>query len=165
MKMTIKKTCWMLILALALHANALQADENEREDILAVVEQAFAAVKSQNPDDWRAVQVPQGSTLSFRSHSSGEPGKLEMRMTNNEEFIAGMRKTEQEYAEYWTGEPTVLIRGPIAVVWGAYEFTIDGKFSHCGIDAIDMVKLDEGWKIANIMWTVEKENCPTAEGG
>lgn len=165
MKLKIKHAVVAPVALLALSMSALQVHAGDREDILAVVEQAFAAVTSQNPDDWRAVQVPQGTTLSFRPHSSGEPGKLEMRMTNNEEFIAGMRKTEQEYSEHWTAEPTVLIRGPIAVVWGAYEFTIDGKFSHCGIDAIDMVKLEEGWKIANFMWTVEKDNCPAATGG
>jgi hypothetical protein len=85
-------------------------------------------------------------------------------MASNEEFIAGLQKNEHDYREFWTAEPTVLIRGPIAVVWGAYEFTIDGKFSHCGIDAIDMVKLEGEWKVANIMWTVEKDNCPTGAG-
>jgi hypothetical protein len=54
----------------------------------------------------------------------------------------------------------VLIRGPIAVVWGQYEFLIDGEFSHCGVDAADLVKVDGRWKVANFMWTVEKENCP-----
>jgi len=150
---------------LATGMNVSQAQESEREAILAVTEQAFAAVKSQNPDDWRAIQLAQGTTLSFRPHPSGEAGKLEMRMANSEEFVAGMKKTEQEYAEYWIGEPTVLIRGPIAVVWGEYEFTIDGKLSHCGVDAIDLVKLDGEWKIANIMWTAEKENCPSSAGG
>ncbi len=42
--------------------------------------------------------------------------------------------TEQVYRErYWS--PTVLIRGPMALVWAPYEFQIDGKISHCGIDA------------------------------
>jgi hypothetical protein len=152
----------LVVTALALHANALYADEDDRKAILAVADKLFAAVNTQNPDDWRAIQLAQGTTLSFRSLAADEPGKLEMKMTRNEEFIAGLQKNEHDYQEYWTAEPTVLIRGPIAVVWGAYEFTIDGKFSHCGIDAIDMVKLDGAWKVANIMWTVEKENCPTA---
>jgi hypothetical protein len=156
------------LLALALlatHTDISHADDAERAAILAVTEKAFAAVKSQNPDDWRAIQLAQGTTLSFRPHPSGEPGKLEMRMANSEEFVSGMKKTELEYAEYWVGEPTVLIRGPIAVVWGEYEFTIDGKLSHCGVDAIDLVKLEGEWKIANIMWTAEKENCPSSQGG
>ena len=34
-----------------------------------------------------------------------------------------------EYAERWTSDPTVMIRGPIAVVWGEYELLIDREFS------------------------------------
>lgn len=164
MKLTIRQSMAVLVTALALQTNALYADDSERAAILAVTEKVFAAVNTQNPDDWRALQLPQGTTLSFRPHASSEPGKLEMRMAANEEFIASLQKNEHDYREFWTAEPTVLIRGPIAVVWGAYEFTIDGKFSHCGIDAIDMVKLEGEWKIANIMWTVEKDNCPTGTG-
>ena len=58
---------------------------------------------------------------------------------------------------YW--DPTVLVRGSIAVVWTPYEFWNDGKTSHCGIDVFDMVKEQGGWKIANMMWTVEPDAC------
>jgi hypothetical protein len=68
---------------------------------------------------------------------------------------------EDKLVERWTGDPTVMIRGPIAVVWGEYEFMINGYFSHCGVDSIDLVKVDGDWKIANWMWTVEKKGCPT----
>ena len=58
---------------------------------------------------------------------------------------------------YW--DPTVHVRGSIAVVWTPYEFWNDGKTSHCGIDVFDMVKERDGWKIANMMWTVEPDAC------
>ena len=53
-----------------------------------------------------------------------------------------------------------MIGGPIAVVWGEYEFFINGERSHCGVDVADVVKLDGKWKIANFMWTVEPDACP-----
>ncbi len=160
MNRIIKLAAVGMVLGTAFSVSADQAGDSEREAILAVVEKAFAAVHSQNADDWRAIQLPEGSALTFRPDPEGEPGNLQLRMVGNEEFVAGMQKTEQDYAEYWTSEPTVLIRGPIAVVWGAFEFTVDGNFSHCGINAFDMVKLDDEWKIANVMWTTEKDNCP-----
>jgi hypothetical protein len=58
---------------------------------------------------------------------------------------------------YWS--PTVHIRGGIAQVWAPYEFWIDGKTSHCGIDTFDMVKVDGRWRVANAMWTVEPDAC------
>ena len=143
---------------------ALFAAGDERDAILAVMDKAFAAVRSGRPDDWRAIQLAEGTTLSFRRAAGGATGELEMRIANNEEFIAALEPDGHDYLERWTGEPTVLVRGPIAVVWGEYEFWIDGVFSHCGVDSADLVQVDGEWKVANFMWTVEKEGCATAPG-
>ena len=138
-----------------------QPEEDDRAAILALMEKAFDAVRSGNPDDWRAIQLAEGTTLSFRPLTDGKPGQLEMRMSQNEAFIANLEDDGHTYVERWTKDPTVHIRGPIAVVWGEYEFWVDGKFSHCGIDSTDFVKIDGTWKIVNFMWTVEKDGCPT----
>ena len=142
-------------------ANAI-AESGDREAILAVMDRAFAAVRSNIADDWRAIQLAEGTTLSFRPGPEERPDELEMRISNNEDFIADLEPDGHEYAERWTSEPTILIRGPIAVIWGEYEFWIDGEFSHCGVDSADLVKVSGEWKVANFMWTVEKEDCPTA---
>ena len=138
------------------------AESGDREAILALMDNAFAAVRSSNPDDWRAIQLAEGTTLSFRPGPEERPEELEMRIANNEDFIADLQPDGHEYLERWTAEPTILIRGPIAVIWGEYEFWIDGEFSHCGVDSADLVRINGEWKVANFMWTVEKKNCPTA---
>jgi hypothetical protein len=142
--------------------NIAKAESDDREMILAVMEKAFAAVHSNDPDDWRAIQLAEGTSLSFRPSATGNPEELEMRVWSNEEFLADLKPDGHEYVERWTGEPTILVRGPIAVVWGEYDFWIDGEFSHCGVDSVDLVKVAGEWKIANFMWTVEREGCPTA---
>ena len=144
------------------HFNDAYAQSDDREVILAVMEKAFAAVHSNNPDDWRAIQLAEGTSLSFRPGPEGRPEELEMQISSNEEFLADLKPDGHDYMERWTGEPTILVRGPIAVIWGEYEFWIDGEFSHCGVNSVDLVKVEGEWKIANFMWTVEKENCPTA---
>ena len=58
---------------------------------------------------------------------------------------------------YW--DPVVHVRGSLAVVWTPYEFWNDGKTSHCGIDAFEMVKEKGTWRIGNTMWTVEPDAC------
>ena len=155
----------LTLLFLVFQAGSASADSSERDAILSVMDKAFAAVRSSRPEDWRAIQLAEGTTLSFRPHPSGKPEELEMRISNNEKFIADLEPDGHEYVERWTEEPTVLIRGPIAVIWGEYEFWIDGEFSHCGVDSVDLVKVDGEWKVANFMWTVEKEICPIAPAG
>lgn len=135
---------------------------SEREAILALMERAFDAVGSRNPDDMRAIQLAEGTSLSFRPHPNGAAGQLEMRLSTNEWLVANDVDDGRELLERWTSEPTVMIRGPIASVWGEYEFLIDGAFSHCGIDSVAVAKVDGEWKIVNWLWTVEREHCPTA---
>lgn len=135
---------------------------DDREAVLAVMQKAFAAVQSNNPEDWRAIQLAEGTSLSFRPGPDERPEELAMQVWNNEAFLSDLKPDGHDYVERWTSEPLVLLRGPIAVVWGEYEFWIDDEFSHCGVDSVDLVKVDGEWKIANFVWTVEKENCSTA---
>ncbi|NEZ03108.1 hypothetical protein G4Y73_02960 [Wenzhouxiangella sp. XN201] len=80
-----------------------QDEASDRAAILELIDQAFAAVASGDTDDWRAIQLAEGTTLSFRP---------------------------------------------------------DGERPHCGVDSIDVVKVDGVWKLANFMWTVEPDESP-----
>jgi hypothetical protein len=51
------------------------------------------------------------------------------------------------------------VQGSIAQVWTRYDFHNNGTFSHCGIDAFNLVKTDDGWKIASAMWDGERTGC------
>ena len=53
----------------------------------------------------------------------------------------------------------VLIDANLASVWAPYEFYLGSKFSHCGYDSFQLVKLADGWKIAHIIDTRRKEKC------
>ena len=149
----------LALLSMLVAGNA-NSEDREHDAILTLMDQAFDAVGSSDPDDMRAIQLAEGTSLSFRPHPDGEPGELEMRMATNEALAAASGDGDHQYMERWLGEPAVMVHGPVAVVWGEYEFWIDGEFSHCGIDAVDLVKVDDDWKIANWMWTVEVDNCP-----
>jgi hypothetical protein len=56
------------------------------------------------------------------------------------------------------------MQGRIATVWAPYDFWIDGKFSHCGVDAFDLIKTDKGWRIAGGAYTVELKCEPSPLG-
>ena len=44
----------------------------------------------------------------------------------------------------------IKIDGPLANAWVEYEFWLDGKLSHCGVNSIHLIKEKNGWKIFNI---------------
>lgn len=52
---------------------------------------------------------------------------------------------------------SIQISGPMAVVWCPYEFYMDGKYSHKGVNSITLIKSGrDGWKICGLIDTREK---------
>lgn len=49
--------------------------------------------------------------------------------------------------------------GLLAQVWAKYAFYVGTKFSHCGIDAFQLVKEKGEWKIFHLTDTRQKEGC------
>ena len=43
--------------------------------------------------------------------------------------------------------------GEIAQVWIPYEFLVDGKFSHSGVNSFVLVNVDASWKIIHLIDT------------
>jgi len=75
-----------------------------------------------------------------------------------EEFLEGLAEGGSTFLErIW--EPTVEVSGRIAMVWAPYDFHVDGALSHCGIDVLAFMKLEEGWKVTSITYNVVREGC------
>lgn len=86
-----------------------------------------------------------------------------IRTFTNQEYLRDLPGRKQAVRErMW--DPEVRIRGRIAHVWTPYDFWTDGKFSHCGVDAFDLLRTDEGWKIAGGTYTVERDCQPSPLG-
>ncbi len=138
-----------------------QADQSdtERAAVLSVAERLFEAINQQDPILWDELVADGGVVI--RTQPDGMGGYRIDRMITGD-MRARLKPGPEPYRERFTAEPTVLVRGAIAVVWGEYDFWIGDSFSHCGVDAIDLVKIDGRWMVTNLMWTMEREGCPTA---
>ncbi|MEO0972698.1 MAG: nuclear transport factor 2 family protein, partial [Pseudomonadota bacterium] len=144
-----------------LESPKLTSDAAARAEVRAFVDRVFEAIASNDPAQWRPLLSEQARTLSFRESADTE-GELLMRERAYRDVLSAMTPSAARYFERWTGEPTVLVHGPLAVVWGEYDFWIDEAFSHCGIDTVNLARIGGEWKIAHFMWTVEREGCASA---
>jgi hypothetical protein len=54
---------------------------------------------------------------------------------------------------------TIRIDGPLAIVWTPYKFYFNGKFSHCGVNSFQLVRLNGEWKIQYLIDTRRKDGC------
>jgi len=53
----------------------------------------------------------------------------------------------------------VRVDGNLAQVWAPYTFYLDGKISHCGVDALQLLKDPSGWKVTQLADTRRRDNC------
>ena len=54
----------------------------------------------------------------------------------------------------------VELDGPLASVWAEYSFYAGDKFSHCGIDAFQLARDGEAWRIVALTDTRRRDGCP-----
>ena len=137
-------------------APAPQPSPADRDAVLAAVQKFFDTMASGDIAAGRAGSIPEGRFFAVRQSAPGVPPAV--RSFTNQEWYDRMASDKRKLQErMWN--PEVRIHGPIAVVWTAYDFWVDGKFSHCGVDAFNLVKTQDGWKLAGGLYTVEPTGC------
>lgn len=122
----------------------------EEQAILETIDRFFEAMHRRDVAAYSALILEDGMTYTQAQDARG--WKLLRRSQLSLATALGEGKGAP-VETYW--EPTVLVRGPIAVVWTPYRFTLDGVETHRGVDVFDMIKLDGRWRIANALWTRE----------
>lgn len=137
-----------LLLALSLgflpYTTTAQAAD-QRAAVLAVVDSALAAVNAGDMEMMAGLMLPEGLTVPVVDSTRH-----------------AVRTLDEVVAQQFSGvvergfNPTVHVSGALAVVWLPYDLYHDGKWSHCGIDALTLVKVGAAWKIAMFAFTMEQ---------
>jgi hypothetical protein len=143
------------LLSSSLHAVAQPAQrEDDKAAVVATVQKFFDTMASRDVEAARTVLMAEGRLFAVREQD-GQPA---VRASSIEDYLKGLPGRKADYRErMWN--PEVRVHGPVASVWTAYDFWVDGKFSHCGVDVFDLVKTPEGWKISGGAYTVERTGC------
>ena len=150
----------LLTILIALASSTAEGQgPGDRDAVLRTMQAFFDTMTARDVAGARKILVPQGR---FQVIDLVKPG-AEPRSFSNEEYFAQLQASTQEMRErIWN--PEVRMHGPIATVWTRYDFWIDGKFSHCGVDAFHLVKTADGWMIAGGAYTIEI-GCPPSPLG
>jgi hypothetical protein len=138
-------------LLLASIAQMCSAQSSDEKDVVAAVQKLFDAMAAHDSDAARTVIVPEGRL--FSANDEGKVSSLTL-----EEFAGRLSAAKAQMLErIWN--PKVFVRGRIAHLWAEYDFQLNGKFHHCGVDSIALVKSADGWKITGIEDTRETSGC------
>ncbi len=148
----------VIVLISVAGANA-QPQDAEKAAVLATVQAFFDTMTARDVDGARKILQPQGRFHAMRMRD----GKPEVRAFSNEEYLADLKASQRRMRErIW--DTVVQVNDLIATVLAPYDFWIDGKLSHCGVDAFDLIKTTEGWKLAGGAYTVVTKCEPSPLG-
>ena len=138
------------IAALALGASlafAAQQDPDARDLVLALAEEALAAISAEDKERFAGLLLDE--TVTYRvAERDGE-------------VSVAARTPEVRAADVWDDDllergfdAQVMVEGRIGMVWLPYDFYVNGELSHCGVDVFTMLETADGWRIASLSWTV-----------
>lgn len=150
------KIRWQLAAAvlLAFCTLGLQAREVRsaaRRDVLGAVDALFDAMAKHDVDASRKLIVPGASFVVIKPDGS-------VAIEHDSDYLASLGRHKEAFRErIWDAQ--VFVQGDLAQVWAPYDFHLDGKLSHCGIDSFSMVRGAGGWRVAAVSYSVQKVGC------
>lgn len=128
--------------------------QTARDSVIAVVNEFFRAMTARDSAAFARTQMPDGIAYAVR----GRGDSVAIRRQTFEASTRQIATTPDTYVErMW--QPTVMVHGPIAVIWAHYDIHRNGQFGHCGVDAFTLIRSATGWKIATVTYTVEPTGC------
>jgi hypothetical protein len=149
-----------LIAAFALAALApahLDAQATAEDSVRAVVVRLFDAMRTRDTATMRSVFLPDARLQSAFVRQDGTPVLQADSVGSFVHAVSGapadLTLDEQVDAVH------VRIDGPLAVVTVDYTFFAGPRLSHCGIDAFQLFRGPEGWKIFQLADTRRRTGC------
>ena len=100
--------------------------------------------------------------MSLQTVVVNPQGEVVLRSTPMEAFIQAAGGTREDVWDEQISGLVVLQDGPLSTVWMDYEFYRNDEFSHCGVNTMNLVRQEEGWKIISIVDTRRRDGCDTA---
>ena len=145
-----RATAWILF-SLVLASPLAAQQSTDQKEVLAVLDRFFEGMTKRDTALTRAVMLP-GAV--FYANAQGKT-----RVTSDTAYIRGLTKGTDRWVER-IGKPTVLVHVDIAEVWAPYEFLVNDKRSHCGVDSFTFVRDGGVWRMATAIYTIEQTGCP-----
>ncbi len=154
-----KKILTVMIFTLVISASAFAQKADDSKDALAVIDKLWEAMTAHKPVDIVALHTPEAQLVAIMKNKEG---KSVIRTIKAEDFSKNFSEKKAEILEDMYA-PKVEISGDFAQVWGRYVFFVNGKISHCGVNAFHLVRTDTGWRIAGASSTMEPQGCTEQE--
>lgn len=150
---SMKKILTLFLTVLLYSSLAAQSTE---DSVRTAVKNMFIAMKNA---DSAALKNVFSETAVLQTIGRTKEGETIVRNEVISEFVSFVGKTAKGDADEQITFGAVHIDGALASVWTPYRFYYKGKFSHCGVNSFQLVRIKGEWKIQYIIDTRRKDGC------
>ena len=150
---SIQKVASVVFLLIFSTVGTAEQSHPEYQAVKQVIDQFFDSINTGNGELLASLEVDGAQVLNIREGIADQYEFVERSWFTADNFSADTQLTER----YW--DEQLLISEHLAVFWAPYDFHINGEFSHCGIDVLNLIKIDGEWKIGHAMWTIQRPDC------
>jgi hypothetical protein len=150
------KQFFILLTATAIFGISLNAQQTAEDSVKAAVNKLFEGMK--NADAGLLKEAFANSAI-LQTFARNNAGQIVIRNEKVDEFADAISKLKPGAADERIVFETIRIDGPMASVWTPYNFYLDNKFSHCGVNSFQLVRLNGVWKIQYLIDTRRKQGC------
>jgi hypothetical protein len=130
--------------------------QSEEDSVKAAVNQLFTAMK--NADSVSLINSFTDSAI-LQTIENTKEGKVAVHSESTAEFAKQIGKLQKGSADERITFDVLRVDGPLAIVWAPYKFYYKGKFSHCGADSFELVRVKGKWKIQYLIDTRRTQGC------
>jgi hypothetical protein len=146
----------LILLTATIFISTITKAQSAEDSVKAIVNQLFSAMKNIDATKLKDA-FADGAVLQTISRK--QDGSFFVQDEKINDFAENIGKAKKDSLDEQIVFETIKIDGPLASVWAPYKFYYAGKFSHCGVDSFQLVRINGRWKIQFLIDTRRKQGC------
>lgn len=141
---------------LFLSAFSLSA-QSEKYEIKEVVTDLFDGMRAADTSLMKKVFAQ--DEMEMKTVYRNKAGQVQLNTGKLSEFLKSVGTPHEQVYDERLGAYDIQVHGTMASMQVDYYFFVGETFSHCGVNFIQFIKMEEGWKIMNVADTRNREGC------
>jgi len=130
--------------------------QSATDSIKMVIDEMFTGMKE---GDTLKVKSCFSETAFMQTFSRSKDGVVDITTQNASDFCKAIASMPRGAAEEKVVYKDINVDGAMASVWAPFKLYFNGNFYSCGVNSIQMARLNGQWKIQYIIDTRRNDNC------
>jgi len=146
----------LILLTTGMMISTFTTAQTPEDSVKAVINQLFSAMRG---IDGGMLKDAFADSAVLQTIRRKQDGTFFVQNEKVSDFVASISTAKKDSLDERITFESVKVDGPLASVWTPYKFYYAGKFSHCGVNSFQLVRINGRWKIQFLIDTRRRQNC------